>query len=160
MRRRARLAVFGLVPVVVACVAGGVAMAKEPDRVTGASAVLDTMATGNQLGLNTAYGVATGVVFTPVGALPPEAAPVVVVVAEAMAGPPQHFPAAQAGGQQFIDTVRTAIAPLAAANGGANAVLETVATQLESSAGQYGTVISPADKTALELATALRSLQE
>ena len=158
---RLRLAVLAVLPTAVVLTAGGFALAaEEPARVTGASTALDSMATGNQLGLPTAWGVATGAVFTPVGSLPPEAAPVVAAVAEAMAVPPQHFPTAQAGGQQFIDTVRAAIAPLAAGNDGANAVLEAVAVQLEASAGQYGTIISPADKTALELATTLRSLQE
>jgi hypothetical protein len=157
---RLRLVVLAVLPIAGVLAAGGMALAKEPARVTGASSALDTMATGNQLGLNTAYGVASGAVFTPLGALPPEAAPVVTAVAEAMAVPPQHFPAAQAGGQQFIDAVREAIAPLSAANGSANAVLEAVATQLEASAGQYGTLISPADKTAAELAITLRNLQE
>jgi hypothetical protein len=160
MSRRARLAVLGLLPAVLGAVAGHAALAAEPARVTGASAALDSMEIGNQLGLNTAYGVASGVVFTPLGALPPEAAPVVGAVAEAMAVPPQHFPTAQAGGQQFIDTVRTAIAPLAAGNGQANAGIEALAGQLEATASQYGTLISPLDKTTNEVATTLRSVEE
>lgn len=158
---RLRLAVLAVLSTAVVLGVGGMALAKEePARVTGASSALDTMATGNQLGLNTAWGVASGAVFTPLGSLPPEAAPVVAAVAEAMAVPPQHFPTAQAGGQQFIDTVREAIAPLAAGNASANGVLEAVATQLEASASQYGGLVSPADKTAVELATTLRTLKE
>jgi hypothetical protein len=141
---------------------GGIAgaVAAEPPRVTGISSALDAAETGNHLGPGTAYGVATGVVFTPFGSLPPEAAPVVEAVADAWAVPPQQFAAMQEGGTQAIDAARGAAAPLAAANGPANSAVETAAGQLESSAGQYGPIIQPLDTTATELATTLRGLTE
>lgn len=157
--RTAALAVVAAAVAAFVMPAGAKADASAPAecpaaRVTGVSAVLDTLATGSAAGPSVLFGVALVPLSQPLPA--PLDGVQSQVASQAAAGVQQMR--ADAPGQ--IDQLRAGVAPLAAGNELADQGVQATASALDAAAEAGGPTIAPADTSLRETATIVRANQE
>jgi hypothetical protein len=131
----------------------------EVARVTGLSFLLDVFEIGNGIGLNQLYGLVVSGVGTivPTDQLPPELANQAF---EILAVPPQVFAQFAAPTAEGFATFRSSIAPLAAANPGANALLRAMSAALVQAGTEGRALTNPLDAQVVQLGQFLLVLQE
>jgi hypothetical protein len=158
-----------LAAAVVGLATGGAVMgharAAEPKRVTGASFVLDTLRTGNQIGAAEAYALANsaaGSALPARGTFGP-ADPVVQQVAQqaliAASSQGSSITKVTEAGDAGIVQAQNAVQPLAALNAGANQVVDAGAAAANTAAQALGPQIQPFDTTVKETAQFVRQLE-
>jgi hypothetical protein len=133
----------------------GQATAAEPDRVSGASLVLDSFEAGGTAG----PGIANGIVATVLGSqqLPPPGDQAQAALLSAVSTAVQQMVTRSPG---MIGALRSGLAPLACTNDGANVAIDAGASALDQGAESFGEVIQPFDVTTQEVAMLLRSGKE
>jgi hypothetical protein len=148
--------------VTVMCVLGavGVAAAKEPDRVTVASNVINAAQAGQNLGAGEATGLANSVVGTGLAGAPPEAQPVANQVFPVLAVPPAVFDQLKEPSAQGYAALRDALAPAAAAaNPQLNMAIDAAAAALTDSTAAHQ-LVQPFDTTMIQVGEYLIALEE
>jgi hypothetical protein len=164
---RKRLVVAGVViGIVSAGAAIGVARADEqPKRVTGVSAVLDVMKTGNQLGAAEAYALALSAagsavpakgMFGPADPAVQQGTQQAVIVAGSQGNTVTQVTAA---GDSGITQTQNAVQPLAALNAPANQAIEAGAGAMDSAATALHQQTQPLDTTVKQGAQLARQLE-
>jgi hypothetical protein len=137
----------------------------QPKRVTGASFVLETMRTGNQIGASEAYALALSAAgsaippkgtFGPVDPVVQQGAQQVVLAAGSQGG---NVSKISQSGDSGIAQTENAVQPLAAINGPANQAIEAAANTLNTAAQALGPQIQPFDTTVKEGAQFIRELE-
>jgi hypothetical protein len=131
----------------------------EVARVTGLSFVLDVFEVGAGIGLNGMYGLVISGIGTvvPTDQLPPE---LVNQAFEILAVPPAVFDQFAAPTTEGFVAFRAAIAPLAAANPGANALLRAMSEALIRAGTEGSALVNPLDAQVVQLGQFLLVLQE
>jgi hypothetical protein len=158
MSRRSSMWAAGIVGL---CILGGagVASAKEPDRISGASKAIDAAETGQNLGGPEATGVANSVVGTALAGAPPEAQPVANQIFPVLAVPPSVFDQLKEPSAQGYAALRQALAPLAAANPQLNMALDAAAAAMTDSTAAHQ-LVQPFDTTMIQVGEYLIALEE
>ena len=128
-------------------------------RVTGLSFVLDIFEVGAGIGLKEMYGLVVSGVGTivPTDQLPPE---LVNQSFQILAVPPTVFDQFAAPTTQGFAAFRASIAPLAAANPGANALLRAMSEALVKAGTEDSALVNPLDAQVVQLGQFLLVLQE
>jgi hypothetical protein len=158
MSRRSSMWAAGIVGM---CILGGagVASAKEPDRVSGVSTVVDAAQTGQNLGLPTVTGVGNSVIGTALASAPPEAAPVTDQLFTVLAVPPAVMEELKAPSADGYAALREALAPLAAANPQINQALDAAGAAMIGATPVHQ-LVQPFDTTVIQVGQYLIALEE
>jgi hypothetical protein len=137
------------------------AAAADPEvaRLTGLSFVLDVVDLGASIGLDTVFGLAVSGFGTivPTDQLPPE---LVDGAYEILAVPPQVFDQFKAPSAQGLAALRASLAPLAAGNPAANALLTALSEALIAAGTEGRPLTNPLDAQVVQLGRFLLVLQE
>jgi hypothetical protein len=139
--------------------AAGVASAKEPARVSGASTVIDAAETGQNLGGPEATGLASSVVGTALASAPPEAQPVANQLFPVLAVPAAVFDQLKQPSAQGYAALREALAPAAAANPQINMAIDAAAAALTDSTAAHQ-LVQPFDTTMIQVGEYLIAIEE
>jgi hypothetical protein len=128
-------------------------------RVTGLSFVLDILQVGAGIGMKELYGLVVSGVGTivPTNQLPPQ---LVNQAFQVLAVPPKVFDQFVAPTTQGFAAFRSAIAPLAAADPGANALLRAMSQALVLAGTEGKPLVNPLDAQVVQLGQFLLVLQE
>jgi hypothetical protein len=131
----------------------------QPKRVTGLSLFLDAMQTGGNIGLPELYGLAVSgfTTIVPTDQLPK---PIVDEGFTVLAVPPKIFDSMKAPSAQGYAALRQAIAPLAAGNAGANALLTLLSNTFIKLGTDDKSLVNPFDAQVVELGKFLLVLEE
>ena len=131
----------------------------EVAHVTGLSFLLDVFEVGSGIGLNQIYGLVISGIGTivPTDQLPPE---LVNQAFEILAVPAEVFDQFAAPTKEGFASFRASIAPLAAANPGANALLQAMSEALIKAGTEGRALVNPLDAQVVQVGQFLLVLQE
>jgi hypothetical protein len=130
-----------------------------PKRVTGVSLLLDAMQAGSGIGLGEIYGLAVSgfTTIVPTSSLPPQ---VVQAGFTVLAVPPKLFDEMKQPTAQGFASLRQSLAPLAAANPAANALLSILAARAIDLGTNGKALVGPFDAQFVEFGNFLLVMEE